>query len=699
MNHKFFKSIKLSIIISIVLLATSCNDRIDEENRFTFKGELIASHLEKNPEKFSHFVEILKKAKIGKKASGSILKTLSTYGSYTCFAPTNEAIDTFLVAEYNKFLNGEDTGIYSLNIEDLSDSISTEIAKNHIIEKGYKTIDINEGSFPMSTMNRRSTTVEWVKDESGQVFTLLNNSAKIIEQDLEMENGYIQVVDAVLSPSNKLLPEHISSQLAFSLFAQAIYKTGLDSLLSIYELDPDFDNTLNGPLLDSEESTSPYPKEKRQKYTVLIEPDALYNKLGYETLEDIIELAEKWYGNDFNGTPLEEKIMKDYTHPMNPLNRYVAYHIIDRQLQYSSGTGPGGFIMENYDNSGFRSIVNLNQNFDSYEYYETMHPYSLIKVTKPYTNEKLKSELVINYAQEKGSMLVNPEMEQHINVIVERATTTKEKYPELADYSQGALNGIIHTIDRILIYNEDEMAGNILKERIRIDVSAIFPELTNNDVRWDLSSSGNVVTYIPNNFCKGFVINNEDTEVFYYRPHATSLLSWANYQGDEFIVEGKYDFQYRIPHVPTGTYEIRFGYPKGYYRGVCQFYFDKKIAGIPVDLRWNENTTVLIGWEDVKEMTEEEARASDKAMRNRGYMRGPASITLEADNAYGTKRHSEQALRKIIGTYRLDKRDYWLRFKDVSENSTGNMTQFDQDYLELVPVSVLNDQTRPEDIY
>lgn len=358
--------------------------------------------------------------------------------------------------------------------------------------------------------------------------------------------------------------------------------------------------------------------------------------------------------------------------------------------------------MENYINktANFSSKVNLNQNFDSYEYYETMMPYTMIKVTKPYTNQALKNEIIINYAQEQGTTCINPEMANHINVVVEKATVTKNKYPGLQDFSQMALNGILHTIDRILIYNEEEMAGNIFNERIRIDVSAIFPELTNNEVRWDLSSPGNLVTVIPNDFCKGFVVLNEQTEVFYFRPHQTYLNSYANYQGDEFIVEGKYDFKYRIPHVPEGTYEIRFGYPKGYYRGVCQFYVDGVIAGIPVDLRWNDATTILIGWSAVAGMSEEEQKESDKAMRNRGYMRGPGSIVLDEEaQPNGTMRDSEQALRKIIGTYRLTKGDHWLRFKDVSENSTGQMKQFDQDYLELVPTSVIQNPNKPEDVY
>ena len=669
---------------------TGCVEDVPMENRFTFTGELIATYLEKNPEKFSSFSTILSRARIGKKASGNLLRTLSTYGSYTCFAPTNAAVDAYLQEQYEKHLEGDRTGITSPYLEDLTDSMATEIAKNHIIEMGYMTTDINEGAFPMNTMNRRFTTVEWITDDNGRVFPLLNNTSRIIEQDLEMENGYIQIVDGVLSPSNKLLPELVEAHKGFSIFSDAIKLTGLDSLLSIYNIDPDYDNTLTGPLLDSETSTSPYPKDKKQKYTLLIEPDGLFRSCGINNVEELAEFAQKWYGTED---------ADNYESPNNALYQFVAYHIIDRQLLYSSSTGPGGFIMEGYVNEGYSSLVNLNQKFDSYEYYETMLPYTMVKVTKPYTNEELKKDIVINYGQNMGKTCNNPDMIGHINVVVEKAQTTKDKYSEtLSDFDQNALSGIIHTIDRILIYNEDEMVGNVLNERIRIDVSALFPELTNNSVRWDLSKPGNKVTFIPKGFCKGFEVLNEDCEVFYFRPHPTGGGSYANYQGDEFIVEGKYDFRYRLPHVPAGNYEIRFGYPKGYYRGVCQFYVDGKIAGIPVDLRWNNETDILIGWISDDGLSDEEIKENDKAMRNRGYMKGPASIVLESESGV-TMRSGVQPLRKIVGTYRLDKGDHWMRFKDVTENSTGKMSQFDQDYLELVPLSVINNQTKPEDIY
>lgn len=721
MKHHVLKNFRRMVVVVMAAITglafTSCEDEIDKSNRFTFKGDLISTYLQKNEAKFSKFTQILSKAKLGKKeTAGSILKTLSTYGSYTCFAPTNEAIDSFLLAQYEKYElwestngeEGENTGITSPDFEFLEDSMATVIAMNHIIEKGYKVMDVNEGSFPGNTMSGRS--IEIAPDKEKNMLRL-NNSAYIITQDVELENGYLQVIDGVLNPSNKLLPDLIAQHQSFSLFYEAIKLTKLDDLLNLYEIDPNYDGTreFSMKMYSAQHSKTPYPKFNRQCYTVLIEPNELYHSQEIYTIYDIIELANDWYTETTTGEPLTDEIRNDYTHRDNPLNQFVAYHIIDRQLKYSSSTSPGGFIMENYDNQGFKSSVNLNQNFDSYEYYETMLPYTMIKVTKPYTNPDKKDQIIINYSQDMGNTVKNSKMSDHINVTVEKFNDAIEKYQGLSDFVQNARNGYIHTIDKILIYNEEEMAGNVLNERMRMDLSAIFPELTNNDVRWDLLTSDTYVTYIPDGFCKGLKLNSSDTRFWYHRPFPTGKNSYANFQGDEVIVEGLYDFEYRIPYVPAGAYEIRFGYPRGYNRGVCQFYFDGKICGIPVDLRLytsNESeddaNNVAIGWfpdkKDGVKRSEDEIKELDKSMRNKQYMKGPASITLES-NGNVTMRDSPQAVRKIVGTFQIQKgKSYWLRFKNATDGGDGNQ-QFDQDYLEIVPTGVISNPLKPEDRY
>ena len=73
MKKTFGKEIKVWALAALTLFSgaafVSCDDEVDAENRFTFKGELISNYLENNPERFSSFCAILDKAKIGKKSS------------------------------------------------------------------------------------------------------------------------------------------------------------------------------------------------------------------------------------------------------------------------------------------------------------------------------------------------------------------------------------------------------------------------------------------------------------------------------------------------------------------------------------------------------------------------------------------------------------------------------------------------------
>ncbi len=746
----------LSIVASGAF--TGCSDEIAEESRFTFTGELIADHLKNNPGKYRNFCKILEKARIGKKA-GNMLTTLSTYGSYTCIAPTNEAIEEFLEAKYQEYIESVElhnadpdnykivnTGVTSPYLEDLSDSMATVIAKNHIIEEGFSTIDIGEGAFGKKTMNRRDVTLGWNKTTAEPTI----DGFRVVAQDVETENGYIQGIEGVLAPSDKQTSDLLAMQPAFSLFSEALLKTGFSDILLQYEIDPDYDPHRNGPEFNTcgRKEEPPYPEFYNHGFTLLVETDELLadstkNALGIPilTIEDLEWYAAQWYGTNVVN-PDSFDLRGEYKNPNNPLYKYIAYHIIDRKLKYKSGKGPGGFIMEgfqtmsetnNNSSSGEKEVdpnlYNSEENlkgFDRYDYFETKLPFTSIKVTKPFSNITaqytyhngetgyLKDQIILNYAQEDGTrMCVTKGMEHHVNVVVENDATTKLR-PRLEEFQHDSPNGTIFTIDKILIYNEAEMAGNILNERMRWDVSSLFPELTTNDVRWQPVPKDNsyYTIYIPAGFSKRLRHRNESTHFLYYRPYKVGLGvgnygediapgaggGYANYMGDEVLVIGKYDFEYRLPYVPEGRYEIRFGFSTSDVRGVAQFYFDNKICGIPLDMR-NSNFS-FFGW--VKESdSEEENRKNDKAMRNRGFMKAPASIFGSYNSKTLNLRHAPSAFRRIIGTYDLEYgKDYWLRFKDVTEGSNANgANEFNQDYLEIVPVGIMNDLSNPEDIY
>ena len=100
-------------------------------------------------------------------------------------------------------------------------------------------------------------------------------------------------------------------------------------------------------------------------------------------------------------------------------------------------------------------------------------------------------------------------------------------------------------------------------------------------------------------------------------------------------------------------------------------------------------------WFDEDGMSKDEILENDKSMRNHGYMKGPASCILQKDGEK-SMRASDMAIRKIVGTFKIDKGDHWLRFKNVT--GSGNKDrEFNQDYLELVPTSVISNPAKPED--
>ena len=626
--------------------------------------------------------------------------------------------------------------------------MATVIAKNHILELGVTTLEVNNGAFPKKTMNRRSVMLNWKEDSLGRRIDTVDG-IEILEEEknVETENGYINCIKGVLAPSDQPTSTLLASQKGFEIFSAALEKTGFDEYLAQYDNpnNPEYDGLGQyGPAFETQnDQEPPLPETNKMGFTLLVEPDELLadpskNSFGMsiQSLDDLVEFAEKWYKYD-EDIPAEEleELKTDYTNPENALYKFVAYHIIDRTLLYKSGRSTGGFIMENYRSEGDEGIdkgkFDSEENYglteglyyDRYDYFETALPYTCIKVTKPFSNmtgeykkhdggtEYLKNSIVINYSQDMGTFFVNPAMEYHMNVIVEDASTTRTR-PGLEDFQDQSINGMIYTINKILVYNEDEMRGNILNERMRWDVFSLFPELTSNDVRW-IPEDTYTLVYIPENYCKRLKHNNADTKIYYLRPHnnllGTTNGGYANYQGDEMLVTGKYDFQYRIPYVPQGSYEIRFGFSTSDARGVAQFYFGEEgkinICGIPLDMRsQNQN---FMGWFEENEESEDDNRKSDKAMRNRGFMKAPASMFGDG-GGIGIKnmRYAKSAFRRIIGTYELEYgKNYWLRFKDVTDGTNigadgkPKPNEFNQDYLEIVPASIINNPGKPEDIY
>ena len=271
-------------------------------------------------------------------------------------------------------------------------------------------------------------------------------------------------------------------------------------------------------------------------------------------------------------------------------------------------------------------------------------------------------------------------------------------------------NGIIYPIEKLLVYDE-ETRSNMAKGRVRWDVSAMFPELTNNDIRMsELTDERHKNVAIPVSSEYPYFDDatiEDDTWFFYWTGRGNG---WHNYLGDEFNIQGMSELTLRMPPVPTrGTYELRFAVQSGGARGMVQFYWGtdpNRLAakGIPLDIRlgavWRNTTAGSfpsgLGWE--KDTDDDDYNAEvDKKLRNNGFMKGSALYIAGSPGGSLTAREDEISTRRIIIRETMDPDEvYYLRFKTVLDDPTR---QFYMDYLEYCSKEVYDNPETPEDIW
>lgn len=673
-NHRT-RIIGILMMSIIGVWVSSCIEPIDESNRYTFRGATAASYLQEHDDLFSSFIYILQR--------GEKFNLLKAYGKYTCFAPTNDAIQRYLIEQDSIYraslLPGSKkviwTGITSPILEELSDSMCAVISKTHILPEDYLTTEMEGDVVPTKNLNDRYLTMSFGVDENLHSMLFING-AQVIMPDEQVENGVVHTISKVLNPSSNTVPAQIENMKFLTIFSEALEKTGLTESLQNYKDFSYVDGENTAGNYDGNGNSS-FPATRYYGYTAFVESDSTFNAAGIYTIEDLYEQCKKWY---------PEATDNEYTSENNALHKFIAYHLIDKKLLYTR------LVCHNLSLNTYDSEVNLVKRSDRIEYYETMQG-TLMKVTRPLSNATYQTDVLINYSRDltdtshpydctfgKKDIPVNVRIKDPATVVADSVS-----YP---GYIQEALNGSIHVVDHFLVYDEDVMAGYVLNEVMRFDFSSLVPEFTNNDIRWCSRGNAGILKgneyYIPKGYGTNVVYNTDETRLYYLCPNQT----WHNYQGDEMMCLGAFDFKYKMPPVPEGTYELRMGYSANNNRHVIQFYVDDEVTGIPVDLRILLNNPA-IGYE-YDAQTDDNGIANDKNMKNRGYVKGPTTYYY---NGSTLARQDNSVVRKVITTKYLGKGDHWVRFKNVKEDDNGK-AQFMHDYLEMIPVGYL----RREDI-
>jgi len=698
-----FGAFVLFVVAALQVAVVSCSDDPGVENYYTQSKEYASNYL-KNREQYSEYLKILERAR--GEYNLRLVDMLGTYGSYTVFAPTNEAVEKYLASRGF-------TSVDELSVEDCD-----TIALNSIIEAAYFSTDVNEGPYPKSNMLEHILSInsykEWDAQKQDSVLAMyVNQASQITHADDSVANGVVHTVSTVVGSPNDLIGAVILKDEKCKLYSSALLVTGIMDTLQDHYVDETYGWKSDKDRIDSCTWTNPalliltasgnerdnvaYPIKRYFNYTVFLCPDSiLREKYGIETLDDLRAKAHELYDPVYP----EDANISNETDRRNALNRFISYHVIDRYGDYYSLTSMNNDQLQ----------YNFNRmKYDICDWYGTLMPHSLMKFSFP---SGTKPGLYINrrgvrhHADERGGY--------------NRGALVEKKYQVV----RTGLNGIYHYIDEIVAYDRI-MQDVVMNDCIRLDCTTLSPDfmtkLTDGEVARGHGNGDNKYPGGSNNsdpannqgrniaFKPGYVRNFNLSAQTKMHVRCRSLY-YGCYEADEVLFKGRYDFTLTLPSVPAGTYEVRMFTNAGYdTRGIIQVYLGSdpdnlEPQGIPFDMR--KNGVELFNWKADSDLGDEDAIAAfDKAIHNLGWMKGPKCYTWgprtsppsDGDQNLRNGDSNGRQIRKIFGTFITDgKTDQYLRIQQKME-SENNELPFD--FIELCPSSVYNSEYFTESVW
>ena len=186
----------------IVLVLASCVTSFDKNGIYKVgNGFLIDEYVQKDPQLSTCYSLI---------QMSSFSGMLHGYGSYTFFAPTNEAFTNYL------------TAIGKTDISELTRDQADSIIRYHVIRDSVKTTEFEDGRLPAPTVSGKYLTNKILHDAAGNVYFRMNRQGNLVTTNVSCDNGILHVVDAVLTPPQSDVMRGISS-LPDSLFSISKY--------------------------------------------------------------------------------------------------------------------------------------------------------------------------------------------------------------------------------------------------------------------------------------------------------------------------------------------------------------------------------------------------------------------------------------------------------------------------------------------
>ena len=697
------------MLLEVLLAVCSCTENVDISARYVFKESTAISYLQKYSDTYSEYLDILFKVHASPVSETTVGQLLTARGHYTIFAPTNEAIHTYLeelaASPKEDYITSPSWDGFRDSTK--LDSIRQVIVLNSIIDSGdndqpFLTFDFpikDGGEFARANLNDRKLSVytNLYTDEfliNGE-YLMDNRNCNIL-----VLNGVIHQMKKVIAPQNITANVYLQDildkqQEGYMVMARAIQACGLFDTLSAYRDEvyeamyqrgeiPDLVGMTNWGF--AEGSTAYAPEHRKVGFTIFAEKDAFWREQGFDPTDpDLLQKLQQWIVDQHQYS--DEDVFTtgtDYTSEENLLNQWTTYHILPmkipndklvihyNELGYSRNS-LGVPVYEMYTSFGKRRLLKIYESKESNGVYLNRFP--------KLDNGRTGTGHEISCAPDKVGCRVGADVEDAV----------------LSDI----INCNIYPIDAPLSYN-DEVRDNMAKERIRFDGMSLFPEAMTNDIRKKAATEERYQhVYIPKRSVYPYFENmwiDDNCNFVYYNAYG---YEWPNKDADEMKAVGRYELTFVFPPVPRRTtYELRYGYIATAPRGVAQIYFGTDInnlpvADIPFDLTvsdWEQ-----MGYEHDTEDQDYNAEV-DKRMHNNTYMKGCNTYCMNGDPARaGRKITSYTCVRRVLLKQTMDPNEtYYFRMKSVLDN---DRKEFQMDYMEYCPKEVYDNPNEPEDIW
>lgn len=671
---KKFKSYIWSVLAMLSLVApsmTSCSDEPDSEFYYTFTGEMMSTYLESNAD-YSQFAQIVKRA--------GLMEQLSAYGHYTCFVPDNEAVTEFLKKKGKS------------SVDDLTTEQCDTIARTHLVNVMYSTFEMKDGVLATQNMNGRPLEISHTLDADTNAVVVINRDVQIYfkTQNDSVENGIAHPINGVLESTSNSLPKVMSLNDRITIYTEALNATGIADMINnkgykddSYQTNNVFYDYITGSNIH--EAATP-PDDRIFGFTAFVVPDSVLKaRYGISDLKGLYDLACRIYDPIYpQDKDAKGHSFDNLTDSVNPLYRFMAYHVLDRNVQ-------GWNYLTVRDDFGVMTALT-----NPTDWYKTLLPHTMMKI------EHLTANKYVGEGKNEGKIgnrYINRRYDDIYNGEdgVRGTCVLKDVEPQ---YDHIALGGIYFYLDDVIKF--DAVTRDVVDNcRMRMDFSTIFPEVMTNNMRMngdrtkddDNSTSAYDHTfkygrnfYFPNGYLDG--VNVAGNGYFIYRRPRQGYWSL---HGDEFICQGNYDITFRIPPVPfESDWQIRLGYAAMDIRGIAQIYFDGVPQGIPLDMTRTLSHESILGtsFKEYTSMSDDAKSEDRKTLKNKGFYRG-------ANGGYRTGGSDQQRFSDIPNTLRIvlctvhiaPGEDHYIRVRAVSSKQ-GNNNEVMLDYLELVPKSV-----------